>query len=74
MLFPLLVCTVWSSGFPKAAPTQTRQLWVQRGHEPFVLRVVFVGLEVGVYKCVYIFVGSLLDLYFLPLVEENSLV
>lgn len=65
-LLLLLVRIVRSSGLPKAVPTQTRQPWVQRGYELFVFRVVFVSLEVGVYMCVYIFVGCLLDLYFFP--------
>lgn len=43
MLLLLLVCTVWHAGFPKAVPTQPRQLWVQRSYEPFAFRVVPVG-------------------------------
>lgn len=56
MLLLLLVCTVWSSVLPKAVPTHTRQLWVQRGYELFALKVVLWGLEVCVCMCVYVFV------------------
>lgn len=63
MLLLPLVCTVQDSGFPKAVPTQTRQLWVQRGYVPFAFRVVFVGFGC---MCVYIFIGLSLDLYFFP--------
>lgn len=69
MLLLLLVCTTWSAGFPKAVPTQTRQLWVQRSYELFAFTVVFVGFGSVVCGCVgvCIFVGFLLDLYFFSL-------
>lgn len=66
MLLLLLVCTTWSAGFPKAVPTQTRQLWMQRSYELFAFTVVFVGFG-SVCVCVCIFVGFLLDLYFFSL-------